>query len=491
MAVTYNPVKLYLRSDGGELICDYRFRSENERIDMTGAKPGDLIPSAQSLRHFFGQNLRWRVKLRRPPRQFLDYLFCKPNKDSLQTQNDEDILEGAFNVEERTLNTSKNRFDSSIVIDLEVRTDGTTTPKFIYQAANERGGVAENSEVGRPFFIDMTAQSEKSGRSADNYIGFDFGTSSSAVCTLNETQIRVIEARSASSRWRSISESLQSLPFPAAISVRRYLSRADNSVAAARDAFEAGLAVMAYVTAAEACHVGCIGGILRAFPHRAMSPLWALFTDCQRKLRQNGEFSKGLGRVLDNRIEVNLFKEAIDRFTSNKHGKLAEDVEDWHRYVQLPIRALLSGLEGFVFGRSMSSMPIPFRGGKHEGTFVVANDNQPFIDTHRYHSDQSIDGSMALLVNLNNGRSISLSPFFFWFDRNKTGVQDCYMLDRFSSKTRGPTVKPCDRDEEVFADDLAQELRLSIESLLNENRKDSSVELEVHFVDEDVETRHQ
>ena len=490
MAVTYNPVKLYLSSDGGELIRDYQFRSADQRIDMTSAKPGDLIPSAQSLRHFFNQNLKWRVKLRRPPRQFLDYLFCKPSTDSLQMQDDDDeILEGAFNVEERTLKTSRNRFDNSIIVDLEVRSDGTTTPKFIYQAANERGGIAENSEVGRPFYIDMTTQSATSGRSADQYIGFDFGTSSSAVCTLNKAQISVIEARSASSEWKSITESLPSLPFPVAISVRRYLSSLDNSVAAARDAFEAGLAVMAYVTAAEACHVGRIGGTLKAFPHRAMSPLWALFNHCQRRLGKNGEFSKGLGRVLESQNEVTLFTEAIEHFTANKHGKLADDAVDWQRYVQLPLRVLLSGLDGFVFGRSMSSMPIPFGGGKHEGTFVVTNDNQPFIDTIKYTSEQSIDGSMALLVDRKSGRSISLSPFFFWFDRNKSGVQDCYMLDRFSSRSKEPTVKPCDRDEEVFADDLAHELRLSIESLLADNRNNSTMELEVHFVEGDAETR--
>ena len=92
MAVTYNPVKLYLGSDSGELLRDCRFRSVDERIDMTSAKPGDLIPSAQSLRHFFGQSLRWRVKLRRPPRRFLDYVFCKPSTDSLLAQDHDDVL---------------------------------------------------------------------------------------------------------------------------------------------------------------------------------------------------------------------------------------------------------------------------------------------------------------------------------------------------------------------------------------------------------------
>ena len=487
MAVTYNPVKLYMSCDGRDTIRDFRFRSVNDRIDMRDAKPGDLIPSAQSLRHFFDQHLQWRVKLHRPPKQFLDYYFCRPSKKSMRKEEEEDALEGVFNLEERRLKTSTKRFDSRIVVDLEVRSDGTTTPKFIYQVQNERSGVAENSEIGRPFFIDMTTQSAKSESRTHHYIGFDFGTSSSAVCTLNEAQIRLTETRTASSDWNGINDSLQALPFPVAISVRRYLSTRDNAVAAARDAFEAGLALMAYVTAAEACHLDCIGGILKSFPHRAMSPLWSLFKDCQKRLGKNAFFSKGLGRVLDSPIEVDAFEEAIDRFTSNKHGKLADGAEDWHRYVQLPLRVLLRGLEDFVFGRSINSVAIPFGGGRHEGTFVIATDNQPFINTIKYKSYQSIDGSMALLVSRSSGKTISLSPFFFWFDRNRSGIHDCYMLDRFSSKRAGPTVKPCDRDEEVFAQDLMPELRLSIEFLLNDREKNLSDELEVRLIEEDRE----
>ena len=487
MAVTYNPIKLYLGSDGSELVRDYMFRSIKDRVDMGAAKPGDLIPSAQSLRHFFGQHLQWRIKLKRPPKQFLDYLFSRPSQSRSPARPTEDIFDGAFNLEHRRLTTSAKKFDSAIHIDLEVRSDGTTTPKFIYQAANPRGGIAENAVAGRSFFIDMTTQSESSVTKIRQYVGFDFGTSSSAVCTLNEKEIRLTEARAASSDWKSVNDSLQALPYPVAISVRRYLSRHSNEVAAAREAFESGLAFMAYVTAAEACHLGCVDGELKSFPHRAMSPLWALFVNCQRRLGKKGIFSKEFSRVLENPSEVSLFKEAIDSFTLNKHGKLADSAKDWHRYVQLPLRAIVTGLKGIEFGRSMICTPVPFGVGKHKGTFVFAKDNQPFVNTMKFESDGSIDGSLALLVDRHSGKTLSLFPFVFWFDQNFSGIQECYFLDRISSKGAGATVKPSDRDEEVVAKDLSPELELAIKSLLNAKVTRSVGELEIRFLDEENE----
>ena len=486
-AVTYNPIRLHLGSDGERLVCDYRFRSINDQVDMVEARPGDLIPSAQSLRHFFNQHLQWRVRLKRPPKQFLEYFFRRPGSSEV-AGDDSDSFEGVFNLEETRLPTTKRKFDSSILVNLEVREDGTATPKFVYQAENTRGGIRENAEEGRSFFIDMTTHSEVSGKAGDNYVGFDFGTSNSAVCTLSNAQIQMTEIRSTSVDWTNISDSLHALPYPVAIAVRRYLSLPNQAVNAARDAFESGLAMMAYVAAAEACLLGKAGGLLVSFPHRAMSPLWALFNGCLKKLGDKARFSARFGDVLTDESRVASFQEAIEAFTLNKHGKLADEAKDWHTFVQLPLTAILLGMEGFVFGRSMASKPVPFAGGEHEGVFVVANDNQPFVETRAYRSDVSVDGSVALLVDRTNGQSMSLSPFVFWFDRNKAGVHDCYLLDRLSSKGGGPTVKPCDRDEEVYAEDLAPALRTSIEELPGPAEPSRPLGPDIRFAEDEGET---
>ena len=346
---------------------------------MADAKPGDLVPSAQSLRHFFDEHLQWRVILKRPPRRFLEYYFCRPEARS-QTEDAEEPVDDVFNAEESRLWTSKNKFDGSIVVDLEVKSDGTTIPKFVYQQENEKGGIDENAEIGRPFYVDMTTTSEKVGSRRSHFVGFDFGTSNTAICTLSETEIQRNKNREDSGGWTNIHDSLPDLPYPVAIAVRRYLSLQESSVGSARDAFEAGLAFLAYVAAAEACLRGRIGKSLKNFPHRAMSPLWVLFETSVRNMGSSALYSRGFSYILEDQSQVEKFQQAIADFTQNKHGKLPDDSRDWHEYVQLPARALARGLEGLYFGRATQCERIPFGEEKHKGVFVMAQDNQPFVN---------------------------------------------------------------------------------------------------------------
>ena len=484
VAVTYNPVKLHLGADGREIVTNYRFRSINDRVDMADAKPGDLVPSAQSLRHFFDEHLQWRVTLQKPPRRFLDYYFCRPETQS-HTEDTEGTVDGIFNAEENRLWTSKNKFDRSIVVDLEVKSDGTTIPKFIYQKTNEKGGINENAEIGRPFYVDMTTTSEKVGARSSSFVGFDFGTSNTAICTLSESEIQRNKNREDSGGWTNIHDSLPDLPYPVAIAVRRYLSRQEHFVSSARDAFEAGLAFLAYVAAAEACLRGRIGKSLNNFQHRAMSPLWILLDNSIRNLGSSAVYSRGFRHIVEDQSQVEKFQQAIADFTQNKHGKLPDDARDWHEYVQLPAQALARGLDGLYFGRATQCERIPFGEEKHKGVFVIAQDNQPFVNRARFESDQSIDASLALLVSSEHGVALSLSPFVFWFEQNAAGSDDCYYLDRFVSRLNGPTVKPCDRDDEKFAADISSGLRDMIERVYQEDGKGGGAEIAIALTEVD------
>ena len=57
VAVTYNPIRLLLASDGDEL-AELRFKSYDDKVDMRRTQLGDLIPSAHVFRHFFKHPLR-------------------------------------------------------------------------------------------------------------------------------------------------------------------------------------------------------------------------------------------------------------------------------------------------------------------------------------------------------------------------------------------------------------------------------------------------
>ena len=66
VAVTYNPIKLFLSPDDSGLEKSKKFRSVGDKVDMTNAAPGDLIPSAQSLRHFCNYSAQFPKNLKKP-----------------------------------------------------------------------------------------------------------------------------------------------------------------------------------------------------------------------------------------------------------------------------------------------------------------------------------------------------------------------------------------------------------------------------------------
>jgi hypothetical protein len=107
--------------------------------------------------------------------------------------------EDAQNVEEIRINTPRNiYFQSSIEVELTVREDGTAEPRFIY-------GPSGKARVdARPFWMDMTfATDEVEGES---YLGFDFGTSTSACSFIHTRDIQLIEKDSQSSGWKDLSD---------------------------------------------------------------------------------------------------------------------------------------------------------------------------------------------------------------------------------------------------------------------------------------------
>ena len=452
VSVTYNPVRLHLACDGSEIETKYRYRSIDDRIEMKGARPGDLVPTAQSLRHFYDQHLQWRIKLHSPPKRYLEYYFCRPRGDgeASKTGLNRELDSDVYNIEETTVQTRRKNFDSHIVVDLQVQSDGTTTPKFIYKRENALGGVSENSEQGRPFYIDMTTDSE-SNMIGSNFVGFDFGTSNSAICTLTHQQIDMTKNREDSDSWRGISDSLPELPYPVAIAVRHFLGchTASETATSAREAFEAGIMFMAYVAAAEACSLGMIGKILSNFQHRSLGPLWNLLKTCVKKLGDKSQFSKAYRKIVLDDADI---VRAIRDFNDNKHQKLRANTRDWQKYVRLPLFVLSESLKGKKFVYSIDDRVMPFSRERYEGIFVVAHDNAPFIETVRYESNSSIAGPEALLIDCASGEAISLSPFIFWNKDDHADHPSCYVLDRFSTPdNNGPIVRPCDRECSILA----------------------------------------
>lgn len=461
VAVTYNPIKLFLNPDDSGLVKDKKFKSVGEKIDMGQAKSADLVPSAQSLKHFFDSELQWKIKLNKSPKHHLDYYFSRPDSD--------DECD-SYNVEETRVNTRDSKhFDSAITVQIVIREDGTVTPKFIYKVSNPDFGTEENSVTGRAFHIDMTADAHEI-KTGDHFIGFDFGTSNSSLCVLDSNKIKVTTRRQHSSSWSGLSACISQLPFPVAYSIRKFLSTTQERdiPPAAREAFESCLAFMAYTAASEASLTSPIDKLMRGFQHRSMGPLKAMLEASLKIIGTNAKFSNGFSDLFSSENKVKLNK-AIEDFNDHKHDKLGERNANWHEYVELVVKVFSKAMSNKIFGYSAECTAAPFTFNSYQGLFKVANDNAPFINSYTYNSEQNISDSFALLYDKSCGEALCLSPFIFWFNRMHTSApHGCFWLDKRVEDVA--IVKPCDEKISLASTELHNSLAPVFDKLYEDGR---------------------
>lgn len=446
VAVTYNPIKLHLDPDGKGILKDRTFVSVNDKIDMRGARRGDLMPSAQSLRNFIDQPLQWKVKLPHPPRRQMNYYFIRPDDPM---ENPEEI--SRYNVEQestRVITSKGTSFDSRIKVELTVKSDGTVTPKFIYKEQNLDHGIEGAHETGRPFALDMTTGENSSTSTEDYFVGLDFGTSTSSICTLNRQDVALTQSRQEDSAWTRLGEALPRLPYPISLPLRHYLDvrNASDPANNAREAFEACMGFIAYCTASEVGATEKLGDLLSSFAHRSMGPLKQLLERSldERKNTGSAIFSSPY-RELRTQLHWEWLGTAVREFTDHKHEKLESCHLDHHRHLAFIVNHVLAGMKNKYFGFCLTSEPMPFQSERYHGIFKVAHDNAPFIESFKYSSNTIIPKERALLIDTNTGKGLDLFPFFFWVEQNTVqGATQCFILDKFIDNKDDPLIKPCD-----------------------------------------------
>lgn len=460
VSVTYNPIKLHLTPDDEDAPQSRNFISIGEKIDMHGAKPGDLMPSAQALHNFIDQKLQWKIKLSKPPKRQLGYVFSKP---SIGTGDDKEI----FNVENQVIHTRDNKnFDSFVTVELVIKEDGTVYPSFIYKTPGP-DGTGGSMVDGRPFAIDMTT-GIASSKSMKNYIGFDFGTSCSSLCLLTQDHVKVTASRAGDLTWVSLSDALGLLPYPVAFPLRKYLDVKNSNISATvgREAFEAALAFITYVAVAELYANGKAGKQFKSFQHRSMGPLKGLLTQAIEALGASAKFTKPIKVFIEKNDE--LLERAISDFTNHKHEKLEDSQVDVHRHLSLVIGVCVKLMKGKYFGYMTDSVAKPYEDDIYSGIFKVAHDVPPFPKSFYYESSKNVARTTAVLVDSAQGESLPLFPFVFWNENREsaTGVE-CYWFDK-STGGDDYVIKPCDKKAEVLACELNLKLGKAITSALKE-----------------------
>lgn len=212
---TYNRLCLILESDqsGPQL---KRFVPRSHGIPNSDV-PGVLLPSASALGSVIGKQVRWRVRLDRPPHHRLDYYFLRSSFDL----HDVDNLQ---NFEERTVFTPPGTtFDAHLTVELTIAEDGTASPRFIYRSSTQDGDARVAS--GRPFYLDMTYGKELPEAKA--YLGLDFGTSNTAISYVDQRSVEIYRRRSSESSWNNLNDLVSILPYPIAAPLSHYMGQVD------------------------------------------------------------------------------------------------------------------------------------------------------------------------------------------------------------------------------------------------------------------------
>ena len=445
ISVTYNPIKLILNPDEKGLESK-RFTSIHDKIDMSNTKEGDLIPSAQSLKNFIDEPLSWKVKLSSPPKHFLEYYFLRP-----QVEPSDISIEERYNIESSKIHTRGDVFfESKTKVELTIKDDGTTTPRFIYSSGNPDKNIPETSFEGKPFVIDMT--SDSTHKQTQFFIGFDFGTSNSSICELTDQNIVTITKRSNDATWSDLRKILPNLPYPIAIPLRKYLqvNHEKNAIDLARDAFEAALSFAAYTAAAEAKAHNVLGRSFNAFAHRSMGPLKALLECSLISLKSKAHFSKEYEKLFTELKPE--FELAITQFTDHKHAKLESGKVEAHRHLTLIMNICNLALEDRLFGFFERISSSGIKRNQFSGLFRSAIDNQPFVDTLLYNGIIPFSQSECHIYDSETGNCLTLSPLIVFSEQaNTTHQYQCNIFDK--QEGHNYLFKPVDT-ENVFDSEL-------------------------------------
>jgi hypothetical protein len=404
-AVTYNRLCLALSPDEKALeIKHFRPMGElSSRFD-SGLEDGVLLASASSLRGLIGEPLRWRVKLSSPPKRLLDYYF-------LRSSFDIDDHVALHNVEnKRVITPPKTDFQQNIEVELIVREDGTAEPRFIYS----RGIVGnERAVAGRPFFLDMTFASNESV--GETYLGFDFGTSTSAFSYVNSQSITAVEEYNNSAGWKELSDLINDLPYACASPLARFLSEIDHKkrLERGREATEAMLTLAAYVAYADFCaHSAKSSSHLKGLPHRSAGPLWALLRNLVQAELKSMTFTKPLAELFD-APHYERINKSIDEVAKAKHDK--EFSIEFVSLLGLLGNTIRKMLGEWIFGVFESVTPKRFSAGRFQGVFRnLKGASQTFIDVLTYEGAEAFADSDVYLVNPAAGTALRLSPLYLW-----------------------------------------------------------------------------
>jgi hypothetical protein len=443
-SITYNRLHLVMDPDGKGLQCKIFQPSSGNTIPATN-KECVLLPSASVLRDRFEQPLTWRVRVERPPRQFLNYYFLRSGFTPFREDDDVEAASQGYgrfnddllNLEENRISSPPNsQFDANLHVQIVISKERKTArPKFIYKMGkSEREMVAVR---GKPFYIDMTDTQDNSNAQA--YIGLDFGTSNTALSFVSQSAVTTYEARASDRSWLDLGELSGILPYPLAAPLARYLSEVEESrrVSAAREFVEGALGLGAYVAYLELCSYKRKRQthMLANFAHRSVTPLWRLLRDCLKELGTDSVITQPYKEVLSPTFFAEIDR-AITFLGQLSHAK-ASITEFNPRIVQILATVSQRVFSEHRFGFFENVEPERFRSGEFKGRFRLACGSNPisFLQTYPYRGSVAFPNKTAYILHVETRTALPLQPLIFWYPCQRHPEEEhCYLYDNRPQK---------------------------------------------------------
>lgn len=401
-AVTYNRLCLGLSANGNEVEFK-RFTSDDKDLRGSEIDAGVLLPSATFLKKFIGQPMRWKVRPTYLPSRSLEYYFMRSSFDT-------EDMEARQNLDYRLSTPSSVSVGPTVGVELLVRDDGTAEPTFLYGHGDRNGRTTPVK--GRPFYLDMTFATEAVGGST--YLGLDFGTSTSSVCYVDGIDIQAYTARSADKTWRSLSNLVDILPYPAANPLAKLISATgdERMAKASREAMEGMLALAVYIAYAE--HRSISSGrsaYFKGLRQCSAGPLWGALKDMARASGRRWNFCKELLPLLAGPPLVEM-DHAVSQVAPGKHGKKADEV-DWPRVLEQLGNALAKAFDGLIFGYFEQAQKKAFSTDRYTGIFRSARGHSSaFNDIYTFEGPESFAQEFVFVFDLASGTGLPLFPLF-------------------------------------------------------------------------------
>jgi len=487
-SVIYNP--LWLLVDVANTgIKPRKFQPLESALPDCSAQPGLLIDAATSLEKLIDLPMNWKMRGTGSTPKNLKYYFLRTGGEAEGTQTPAGVSpEAMLNFEENRLDAPPGKaFDSDLKVRLEIRSDGTACPTFIFKSPNNSDG-EEVKKTGKPFFIDMTAAQRVKHSPHYAYVGLDFGTSNTSLSLVTQRTIQEMEDRSRHASWQELAELPGRLPHPLAEPLQSFVSETLNKERAANSArqFVEAALTLAFVSGyldhciqmGEASQSGTTK-LLFDLRQNSPGPVWARIKELYLKPRhlKSPRLSSAWSKLVETPV-LGAIDLIVEQIAYVKHDKAKLDDIEWHDTLHALGNIAANFAEETHFG-FIENVDIDALSGEVVADFRLALGKPPFHRRLKLSLPKALPAKQSYLVHASTKMAVSLLPFYHFDNKQHSMSYDhglLHTLDQVDARKKSLSYKNCFREPPVEILETDKPLGALVTMLMHRWDKDIPVQ---------------